>query len=1529
MIRIAVNSTLLFILFTFFSVSVFSQTTVWNNQNYYITVDSMPLLKLDDSIKIEINGATNASTIIDFPTGFRFQSGLDTFNSFSVSEFGYLKLGGLIQQKLAREGDFLIAPFYGFEGEFRECHYSIKGTAPNRQFIIQWFIDGDGWGDMIRVQAILAEETGKIEFRYKTQSNTTWFSSRKVFCAATIKGFRNVAGVQNEGDPVSPKVYYADKLGIVENSLFTGGIRFSFQPDLTPVDVAAAAPTDNLFPATYSIHWNATNKKQRIFWLTRASSAESAEQISIQLKADTSTATEYFTFQENRRQPDTTYTYYVYASNGFRVSGPVQIQVKTPMPMINGIVRIPGDFASLGAMIEAAQTQHIGPELIVELQQNYSYSAESAAVHFNSFLQNRLLKSVTIRPAGNKAIQLLNTSFDGPVLLIDSIKNVSIDGRLNGNSASTGLQFKQASNRHPAIAFIRHADNGLIRNCSIEASGKDAYNDKGLIYGGPSLTSNESVTEYGINGFSLLNNSIGTETVMSQRGIVLEPGGKGHNHKIRNNIIRGFKTEFIRFHRAGEGFEVVNNRIYQPQSDISAIADGAVISITAPGNHLRIDSNSIGGNALDINNGYWISRDRSRISFISITHAPGETVTANSSSVSYNTIEQLKGDGIEPVKILGGDFIIHRNTIGNPGNRNSIAMESSYLFGLRVEGLRRAIITNNIISGIQVPNVNSLYFVYTQGNDSLLIRDNLIGNAEDPLFNNSGDEAVGIFINDYRKVECSNNIIQGISSAQMTAVGINFDAFTHHPDAKMTCINNTIKNLMGKLGAIGIRVMGTPPNNAFILSNTIHSLTTIGPSGDHSVGMEPYNAGIFVFGGGRGPQPEKLFTEIGYNKIYALKHVIGQGEDAGYARQVMSGIFVEGGTATLHNNLIHLGYDKDGQLIDSLEAEVTGIRLQNMNSMDVHFNTIYLGGGPAIFTRANLFIPNVNSDFYQQINVSNNIFQNDTKVEVNRLNQQTYIYIPYDRWNPLQNVITHNNIWYSNWDQRMQEKLTAIREKGIPETNTLIADPQFVKPIGNLKQIDLHPKPGSKADRSGAAGTYMPLYDLDSNLRKDYSPVDIGAYASGYCKDTVSSVTLTKQTAKPYFCIGDTVVLKASVVAESGYSIEWKKDQVVIPGATDSLFTAIEAGSYQFIIKTTCGEYASEPVELTVKEAAITVDLKSAIPLKDFCETTVLPLTVNATGLTEPYQLKWYRNKIEQPGRNRLTESFDNLKSQEEFRIELFPENTCINMVSDSLTILNVLPKQFPTIQITGLDSIVCSYDSSYLSYSVLQIPQPMEVGYQLEIPGSASVKHQKADSSLLITGFANTVQLRLFTIAATNPDACLGTDTTEWISIRKKEPVAPPTIHRMEDIFISSSAFGNQWYVLEPNNIHGLLTGESSQEFKPTANGNYYARVTESGCISEPSNILSFELTASNQRILYYPNPAVQFLWLKPLVAGGTSSLRWYNPSGSIVEWQQLVLEKNVPVKLSIPVQLKGLCYLKVTEQDGTETVLKVIVQN
>lgn len=1507
--------TALIILSTISSIKSTAQSTVWTKENFRITQDSVALIKFTDSTELLMVEA-GASRLTNFPGNFSFQFGLNRYTNFSVSPKGFLKLGSLIEAiDKINVGEPVIAPLFGPTSYEESCHYSIQGTAPNRKFIVQWTGDLSGWGDMFRYQVILEETTGRIEFRYEAKWGD--FNDRKIFCTTPIKGYNNAAGVYYLNDNQPSRSYISQKVESYRHTRVGGGMRFIFQPDNTPLAAPNPAQYSNLNPANFLLNWKATSTRQRLFWLERATTAGKTEQVNLQFKTDTTIMGEELLFHETKKQPNTSYTYYLFSSNGFSVSDTVTIKVTTPMPLINGLVRIPGDYPSMNALIEDAQTKHLGPDLIIELQPGYSYANEGASVHFNAFLQNRFLKSITIRSGSNTPILLENTDHQGPILMVDSIQQFTIDGQNAG--VDHGLHFKQRINHFPALAYINNADNGTITNCRIEGVGVSQGNQKGLVYAGPSLKALATATSNGINNFSVVNNKIGQDTGAFVSGIVIEPGGKGHHMTIRNNQLFGFEREAIKFHDAGEAFLVVNNRVFQNSSGTIQLGRHSVISVTAPGNRLRIDSNRIGGNTVNFDDGYW-NNGNTPLSVISVSEKYYASNPTKNSSVSYNIITQIKSSEVKPIYISAGDYIFQKNQIGSTDKPNSIEQKDGFI-GMDLRGLKKAKILHNTIGGIR-EETSYMIMIYVTAEDSLLVEGNSIGQSDVSRYSSSLQDASGITLACGGYTVCSNNTIQGIESRKASATAFNFEG---HEATSLLMENNRISHIKGKYAAAGIYLNTISYAHNRIIGNTIHTIGTAGPYIDsHSGTMEAFNAAIYVYDGSVPitGSTDKSLTEIAYNKISTLEHDPGRDPGPDHLRtyQQMRGIYMEGGVANIYNNLIHLGLDRNGNPIDTLEAEIMGVELKKMRYIDLHYNTVYLGGNHPYFTWVPVNIHNLNRDKYRGTNISNNIIQNDTKGPASRIH---YISMSAN------GSISHNNIWHSNTDPNIEQKLNTVKTQHNLEINSIVADPQFVRTGGSPFEIDLHVKPGSPADRAGGSGNYRaPLYDLDSNLRKDYSPVDIGAYAVNYCQNTVSSASLFKETSKPIFCKGDTIVLKARVVASSAYTIQWTRDGQAVSVTTDSLLQAVEPGVYRFKVLTECGEESSDSLEIRYTVSNASVSLKSEIAITDFCETTTLPLSVRYAGLSDSsYQLKWYRNNIEQAAQPGFTRFFNKLQPFERFIIELLPQTGCIQSIKDTLQILNILPIQRPSIRVTDMDTLICASDSGSVFYSIQQVNKRVNAGMQLDIPGSASIKQNSTDSVFSLNGFDQSVKFRIYTIPYNDANACIGSDTTAWVTLRKKAAIPKPIVQKDGQKLVSSSPSGNQWFRLI-NNVRDPISGETSNQLQPAESGQYFVQVTENECVSLISDLVTVELNPSSQRILHYPNPATQFVWLKPSAEAGLSKLLWYNQAGNLVEEQQIDLEKNVPVKITIPLQLKGICYLRVKEKDGKTSLLKIIVQ-
>ena len=87
----------------------------------------------------------------------------------------------------------------------------------------------------------------------------------------------------------------------------------------------------------------------------------------------------------------------------------------------------------------------------------------------------------------------------------------------------------------------------------------------------------------------------------------------------------------------------------------------------------------------------------------------------------------------------------------------------------------------------------------------------------------------------------------------------------------------------------------------------------------------------------------------------------------------------------------------------------------------------------------------------------------------------------------------------------------------------------------------------------------------------------------------------------------------------------------------------------------------------------------------------------------------------------------------------------------------------------------------------------------------------------------------------------------------------ATPIISQNGNDLISNTDSGNQWY-----DDNGIIAGATSLAYTPHKNGNYYVIVTQNGCESLPSNVITFiwtgiqefKVQGSKFRVQYFPNP-------------------------------------------------------------------------
>ncbi len=122
---------------------------------------------------------------------------------------------------------------------------------------------------------------------------------------------------------------------------------------------------------------------------------------------------------------------------------------------------------------------------------------------------------------------------------------------------------------------------------------------------------------------------------------------------------------------------------------------------------------------------------------------------------------------------------------------------------------------------------------------------------------------------------------------------------------------------------------------------------------------------------------------------------------------------------------------------------------------------------------------------------------------------------------------------------------------------------------------------------------------------------------------------------------------------------------------------------------------------------------------------------------------------------------------------------------------------------------------------------------------------------------------------ASAEKDGCI---SEEQVTIAVHPVPGTPVLIQDGDRLISDLPAGNIWF------FDGIeIAGAEGQEYSPEKSGEYFVKVlSEKGCLSEPSNTISFTVSSSlilgTRDIHVYPNPAGERIFINPGTNGGES---------------------------------------------------------
>ncbi len=193
-------------------------------------------------------------------------------------------------------------------------------------------------------------------------------------------------------------------------------------------------------------------------------------------------------------------------------------------------------------------------------------------------------------------------------------------------------------------------------------------------------------------------------------------------------------------------------------------------------------------------------------------------------------------------------------------------------------------------------------------------------------------------------------------------------------------------------------------------------------------------------------------------------------------------------------------------------------------------------------------------------------------------------------------------------------------------------------------------------------------------------------------------------------------------------------------------------------------------------------------------------------------------------------------------------------------------------IGIISGDSIVCQGDGAVM-YQVTPLENATSYVWVLPsgVSGNSSVNSIFVDYDLTATSGP---------ISVAGQNVCFNGSEILFPVLVNEKP-ATPVISIQVDTLFSIAAYGNQWY-----DDNGAIAGANNPYYIVTENGSYYVVVSNDGCNSDPSNIISVTNVGLYENEVFmsiYPNPATTQITISGVEPSGTT-LRLYDLTGKLL---------------------------------------------
>lgn len=365
---------------------------------------------------------------------------------------------------------------------------------------------------------------------------------------------------------------------------------------------------------------------------------------------------------------------------------------------------------------------------------------------------------------------------------------------------------------------------------------------------------------------------------------------------------------------------------------------------------------------------------------------------------------------------------------------------------------------------------------------------------------------------------------------------------------------------------------------------------------------------------------------------------------------------------------------------------------------------------------------------------------------------------------------------------------------------------------------------------SGQTSSSLPISQAGNyRVEVNYGTCSLNAYSNVVSVTITQSETLTisSQGNATSICPSSGLLL-SSMIASSGYTYQWYRNSVLIPGAINATYTATQEGNYS--LKASNSVCVIDSNILTLTENTFSVSLDSG------AEINLLPgqtKTLNCTTTAVNPSYTWYKNNVVIPSQ---TSSSLNVNETGTYKVVVRQNSTCV--IEKEASTLVSAPTSYDLSIKHSASYVVCENLSETLtidtfeaeaSLGTITIPANIGVTYKwykngVEINGATSTSYTVSN---YVNNDVYSIQATFFggqTVSSNLLDVKLKIDenlllTTDGILCNTN-----PTVTITSSI--TNPIFNYQWFKDDQVNVLGTNTTFEANEV-----GNYFLTISFMGC--------------------------------------------------------------------------------------------------